>query len=1688
MRDPVYTYCREILPPSVVEHAASLSFTRPGACNLALARGNLLEVYEVGLVMKKSGDDEVPSAEYEYRDAGAEEFDLPMIREDQTAPGQRSKNTKQPQLHLIGRWSLHGKIMDLRAVQRGKARGGVDRLLLSFAEAKMSLVAFDADTQGIATESIHYYEHDALKQRTFNDGQTCDLRTDPEGRCAALRLYDDQLAVLPFAAPGDLTATKPYADSFVVNLRDAGIGVRNVRDFAFLSGYLEPTLALLHEQETTWPGRAEEAVDTCSVTIVSLDLGRNSVSVLNAASKLPYDCRTLLPVPEPVGGVMVFASSSITHVANGAISCISLLNHAAKQGIGASMQNYLDETNVDLELVLDPSGSVCTLVGSNTVVLWTQYGHVFLLRLAGNGRLIKRIVAKQIAGTDIRKNPHALTAPLWDDISILPSCATELHLVYDDDSAYLSDEQLFFIGGRSGRSLLVGVRDANTLDRAAGDSDNIVDDIDIEAELYGDAPPSSTTIKSSEREEWSASYTTTVYDEIVGTGTVVGMDIGVSAASGAAENLEMVSCMGNEWRGSLCIQQRHVQPEIVASFDLPGSPVRGVWTVRCLREYNIGGVIQAADLASLADLSDTFMVVSRDTSTSVFAAGDDLQELDRTGFYANGPTIDVGEILGYTRVVQVHTHGLRVVNASGREVQSIGFDQDQHAVFAEIADPYVLVRMRSGKAVVFEASSDSGRLREAAVPSYFEGGQVVAASLFEDVHHVLGTNREWAERNKDTLNDQARASGEALLDGDFDNLYADAAVAKKRKRGVDHVASQRQLRRKHSDDVFDDLYDEGDNDQADEEMEDAKDEGARPEDVRGDSPMFMLVLTDSGDLNILRLPQFERVWTTRRLDNLLDTLTVAQVAGAKLAASDSDSDEEGAAHSHVASATHGRRVDQIRLVQLGGDSITDTHLLVLTTAGEVAVYRAFEHCAHEYMSQRAAATTSRSDLELQLDNDDGLALRFARMQHDVLAYDPEYQQKMRRVQARQEKAFAEWEERSKMQLVSKVEEERTARKRAVEKQQREETMAVADWDEGSDDEVGASDSAVVSKVVEENVETSFAAPDDIYADDSSPSKPTQNISEQPIMPSDNKAVEDSDIDEAEAALRYPLDLTRKFIVLDNLGGYPAVFVTGLRAVVVLAGSKRFARVHPVRVPVKLPPSLQPVEAKGFDAEASGLLMPGRPLVGVARFHSRACANGIVVLTQSGTLVVARLPLSAQTARGGIEFDSAWPVRCIPAGTAHGGISTQGGVAFHAGSGSYVAATATPEPFYIREPNPDIAFRQATEAAEAAGKPAPAPRTVIPEYQRHDLRTTSVPPLVPRFSIDLLSPETWETVDSYALDAHEHVAAMRTLELESAQAEGGSRALLCVGTGFVLGEDVMSRGRVYVFDIVDVVPLPGRPQTNRKLKLLYTEEVHGVVSAVGELRGNLVMSEGSKLYVRSFANDTLTSFAFLDCHTWVRTAVGLRNFLLVGDVASGLSFVGFQEEGPARLHVLGRDAHACLPVECADFLVLGQQLQLLAADAHGHLHLFVYAPRDVHSFGGQRLLRRGEFSLRSRVVSLRRVVGSTRHVCLAATADGAVHAVSMVPEKTYKRLQRVNAQLVRAVPPVCGLNPREYRAVPLHRRQNQAPRRTVLDADLLVPLYAHGSVARQREAAQRDGTTADRVLRDIVETESAFGIF
>ncbi|KAJ2836801.1 mRNA cleavage and polyadenylation factor subunit [Coemansia sp. 'formosensis'] len=1186
----------------------------------------------------------------------------------------------------------------------------------------------------------------------------------------------------------------------------------------------------------------------------------------------------------------------------------------------------------------------------------------------------------------------------------------------------------------AGRSILLEVEDRGSSD-AMGNGDA---SMDIDADFYGE----STTAAPSRRENGRKSetpedkYRFTVYDEIMGTGPIAAMEVGVrsQAAGGGEENLELVTCAGNEWRGRLRVQQRQIQPDVMAAFDVPGAPVRGVWTVRCVAEYNIGGVMQAmADSGSLASLNDRFMVLSRDASTAVFSMGDELVEMERTGFFTKGPTVCVAEILGCTRVVQVYAAGLRVVNASGRETQSVVVDAGQEIVGAEVSDPLVLLHMSSGDYVAYEAMPDSSELRLVPqVPAIL--GRASHVSLFRDTHRALASNRDWAESNRDTH----IVSEDQDNDDEFDSLYADTKQPQRRKRLTAQVGSKRQVKKKR----------------------DTTNAGAALADGLG-GPLYMVAMLQNGDLCILRLPDFEPVWTMRRFDSLPATLIP------------SPTDDEGSEESL------GMRLDQVRLAQLGGDSIETVHLVALTTAGELSVYRAFDFGS--------------------ADDPASLALRFTRISHDVYAYEPEYERRVIRAQARQLAAYAAWTEADKERLEERAVEERLARERALEKQRREEAAAVADWGEDSEDEAVAEIPKPVAPVVVPPVEE-----DDLYADaDDSRDVFGEDTTEyEKTLQADTEDVKvDEEVDEPTSAVEEPaeqedpLDLSEPYVrapkltILENVGGYTAMFVSGARPALVLVGSKRHARVHPIRLLARVPATLHPVGTTSaeFDAVAAGLLTPWRAVVGVARFHGSGCSHGFVALGQGGTLTIAGLPPAvSSTLRGGVEFDSPWPVRCTPVGTAHPGIAALGGVCFHAASGSYAVAAASMARFRIKEPNPDVAARD-------ANAPTGADQPLISEHERLDLSTTSVPPAVARYHVDLLSPVTWETVDSHTLDANEHIAAMETLTLDAAQTATGCKQFLCLATGFVLGEDVASRGKMYVFDVVDVVPLPGRPQTNRKLRLLYQEEIRGSISALAELRGNLAVSLGSKVLVRSFrSNESLESVAFLDCQAWVRSLAGFKNFLLIGDLVNSLWFAGFQEEGPTRLQVLGRDFCNQLPVECADFLVSGSQLELVAADAFGSLHFFIYAPRDAHSLNGQKLLRRGEYNLHSRVTAIRRLVAKPlsggQQACLVATASGALYAVSMLPEKTFKRLHRINTQLVHGTEPLAGLNPREFRSVPIHQRQYHAPRRTVLDADLLVPLYAHGSLALQKDMAQRDGTTADRVLRDIAEIERTVSFF
>lgn len=139
--------------------------------------------------------------------------------------------------------------------------------------------------------------------------------------------------------------------------------------------------------------------------------------------------------------------------------------------------------------------------------------------------------------------------------------------------------------------------------------------------------------------------------------------------------------------------------------------------------------------------------------------------------------------------------------------------------------------------------------------------------------------------------------------------------------------------------------------------------------------------------------------------------------------------------------------------------------------------------------------------------------------------------------------------------------------------------------------------------------------------------------------------------------------------------------------------------------------------------------------------------------------------------------------------------------------------------------------------------------------------------------------------------------IKTVTLETSEHTHIRQELVAVGTALVRGEDLPSNGRIYIFAVIDVVPEPDRPETDRKLKLIAKEEVKGAVTTLCEIgsQGFLLVSHGQKCMVRGLKEDgSLLPVAFMDmqCYSTVAKELKGTGLCLMGDLIKGVSLTGY----------------------------------------------------------------------------------------------------------------------------------------------------------------------------------------------------
>jgi cleavage and polyadenylation specificity factor subunit 1 len=127
----LFSLYREVLPPSVVTHAAPASLVAPGSTNLVVAKSTILEIYNI-----------VEFEEDFFQDQSVDSWDNGGSVGPANGHGngnETRKTRKGARLELIAHRKLHGVIASLGIIRLAVGAGaeGRDSILLTFADAKV---------------------------------------------------------------------------------------------------------------------------------------------------------------------------------------------------------------------------------------------------------------------------------------------------------------------------------------------------------------------------------------------------------------------------------------------------------------------------------------------------------------------------------------------------------------------------------------------------------------------------------------------------------------------------------------------------------------------------------------------------------------------------------------------------------------------------------------------------------------------------------------------------------------------------------------------------------------------------------------------------------------------------------------------------------------------------------------------------------------------------------------------------------------------------------------------------------------------------------------------------------------------------------------------------------------------------------------------------------------------------------------------------------------------------------------------------------------------------------------------------------------------------------------------------------------------------------------------------------------
>ena len=213
-------------------------------------------------------------------------------------------------------------------------------------------------------------------------------------------------------------------------------------------------------------------------------------------------------------------------------------------------------------------------------------------------------------------------------------------------------------------------------------------------------------------------------------------------------------------------------------------------------------------------------------------------------------------------------------------------------------------------------------------------------------------------------------------------------------------------------------------------------------------------------------------------------------------------------------------------------------------------------------------------------------------------------------------------------------------------------------------------------------------------------------------------------------------------------------------------------------------------------------------------------SGFIYFNQNFDIRICSLPI--EDGKSQIYYDSPWILKKIQLR------QTIHFLCYHDESKTYAVATSVPEPN--------------DKLMQLGGEDK--------ELETFEKDENFILPNRNQFYIQLYTPNGWEQLPlgKYVLGEWEHVTSLKLVSLPYEGHSSGFRSYLAASTINCYNEDVNSRGRVLIFDVIEVEPEPDKPLTSIKMKTILEKEQKGPVTCLESVNGYLLGGVGQKVYV------------------------------------------------------------------------------------------------------------------------------------------------------------------------------------------------------------------------------------------------